>query len=73
MKDFLVTVIVIWFIYRLFGGTRVEYRSRSSSNYQEPERPAGSVSIDYIPPKSEKKKKKDDDKDGDYVDYEEVK
>ena len=77
MKDFLITVIIIWFLYRLFAGTRVEVR-RGPGNYdynQEPQKPTGSVSIDYIPPKGDKKKKSDGptDKDGDYVDYEEIK
>lgn len=68
MRDLFFTILAIWIIYRIWNGIQAA-NARSFNSRGEAKKKAGSVSVDYVPPK----KSKQDDDDGEYVDYEEVK
>ena len=74
MWKFLLISLVIWFfIKRLMRFNFVMYRGgdfRSPPNYSQSRRPEGSITVESTSKSSAEDKK---DKDGDYVDYEEVK
>jgi len=48
----------------------MQQQAANARQQQRPQRPEGSISIDYIP---EKEKKGNSDKLGDFVDFEEIK
>lgn len=79
LKFFLITLLVLYLIRiifrlvfpvmlaKMFG--KVVERAQNQSAEQK-RKPEGSISIDYMPPKTQKKG--NSDKLGDFVDYEEV-
>lgn len=56
------------FVYRLLGGQPPQQQYRQQSQSQK----KGDVNIDYMP-KGRKKRSPDNSKDGDYIDFEEIK
>jgi hypothetical protein len=68
MRDIFFTILAVWVVYRIWNGIQT-VNARSQHNTNEPAKKAGSVSVDYVPPK----KNKNDNDDGEYVDYEEIK
>ncbi|MBL7892727.1 MAG: hypothetical protein JNL63_08855 [Bacteroidia bacterium] len=68
MRDLFFTILAIWIIYRIWNGIQAA-NARSFNSREETQKKAGSVSVDYVPPK----KNKGDNDEGEYVDYEEVK
>ena len=56
------------FVFRLLGGQQQQPPPRQSTQ----QRRKGEINIDYMPDQQEKKRKSRS-KDGDYIDYEEVK
>jgi hypothetical protein len=71
MKDVLVGLIVIWVLYKLFGGQTIIHRyTFNQNNMHPPERPReGEVKVE----KNTKKNSRLKDEAGEYVDYEEIK
>ncbi len=75
MQDFLLTLVIIFVLFRIFGRSRSTPKSTvhfTQNNFQSaPKKTAGEVSVDYIP--EQKESKSNDKEKGDYIDYEEVK
>jgi uncharacterized protein YxeA len=72
MKDVLVGIILLWVVWKIFGGRTIVHKyTFNQDNSHHPERPReGSIKVEKDPPK---KAKKIDDQAGEYVDYEEIK
>ncbi|WP_316790758.1 DUF4834 family protein [Pedobacter frigoris] len=80
LKFFFITLLVLYLIRVIFRlvfpiviknmFSKVQQQAQNQSR-QQSSKPEGSISIDYMPPKTEKKG--NSDKLGDFVDYEEVK
>lgn len=75
MQDFLLTLVVLFVLFRIFGRSSSSPKSsvhftqnnfHASSKKQE-----GEIHVDYIPEQKQAKVTKKDQ--GDYIDYEEVK
>lgn len=74
MQEFILTVVAIYVLFRIFGSARSHTYTFNQHNYhkQEEQRRDGKIKIDHVPEK--KATKGDKDKDGgEYVDYEEIK
>ncbi len=74
MQDFLLTLVIVFVLFRIFGRGSTAPKSTlhfTQNNYNQSEKkPDGKVSVDFIPEsKSGSSSKKDA---GDYIDYEEV-
>ncbi len=74
MQDFLLTLVIIFVLFRIFGRNSSAPKSTmhfTQNNFTSPsKKPDGKVSIDHIPENKASKSKTNDP--GDYVDYEEV-
>jgi len=70
MQEFILTLVVIYVLFKIFGNTRTF--TFTQNNYQGTEKKTkeGQIHIDRKP--GEKKRNKDDDE-GEYIDYEEIK
>ena len=60
------------FIFRLLGGQSPQQQQRYRQAQQQQQKREGDINIDYMP-KNKRGKTKNGSKDGDYIDYEEVK
>ena len=69
MADVFYTILVVWILWRIFGGSSEKKQQFQQNNYSQPRRPEGEVKITSQP----KKDKGSKDDDGEYVDYEEIK
>ena len=67
MADVFYTILVVWVLWRIFGGTTKTYVFNQRNH--TPPKKEGDVSVSYK--KQEDKEKHDDG--GEYIDYEEVK
>ena len=74
MQDFLLTLVVIFMLFRIFGRSASPTKSKinfTQNNFNTAQKkPDGKVSVDFIP--ENKSVKYSTPKSGDYVDYEEV-
>lgn len=80
VKFIFITILVLWLIRMLirlilpmlFNNLASKMQSQATGQQQQQKRqkPEGSISIDYMPPKPDQSKT---DKLGDFVDYEEIK
>lgn len=74
MQDFLLTLVIVFVLFRIFGRSSATPKSTvhfTQNNFNASEKkPDGKVSVDYIPENKSTKSKTNDS--GDYVDYEEV-
>ena len=68
MADVFYTILVVWVLWRIFGGSSAKTQQFNQHNYTQPRRPEGEVKIT-----SQKKSEKGSRDDGEYVDYEEIK
>jgi hypothetical protein len=68
MADIFYTVLIIWVLWRMFGGTTKAYVFHKH-HHAPPQKREGDVSVTH---KKEEKKNKPDDG-GEYIDYEEIK
>ena len=74
MQKIFFTLLIIWVLFRIFGSRTVRHIFTVNVNKPNEEKKSydksseGKVKVDYIPPKN-----KGERKDGEYVDYEEVK
>jgi hypothetical protein len=74
MQDFLLTLVVIFVLFKIFGRSN----SSAASNYhftqnnfnEQAQKKEGKVSVDFIPKNNPKEKKSSEE--SEYVDYEEV-
>lgn len=75
MQDFLLTLVIIFVLFKIFGrssSSQKSYSSFTQNNFHSSEKkPEGKTSVDYIP--ENKSTKSNTTQGGDYVDYEEVK
>lgn len=76
MQDFLLTLVVLFVLFRIFGKSNPSASNSNihftQNNFNGAEKkPDGKVSVDYIP--ENKSTKSNQSNSGDYVDYEEVK
>jgi hypothetical protein len=70
MQEFILTVVVIFVLFRVFGNSRVVFHHHThqqKNDFQKP--PEGKVSIDA----RNVKPNNHDSQEGEYVDYEEIK
>ncbi len=67
MADVFYTILIIWILSRIFGGT-TKHTVQRKHEYQQPQKKEGEVTITQT--KSSSNKNNDS---GEYVDYEEVK
>ncbi len=72
MKDILVGLIILWVLYKIFGGQTIvqRYTVNQHHTHHYNRSQEGKVTVEK---KVEQKKTKSSDQDGEYVDYEEVK
>lgn len=82
LKFIMITILVLWLIRmiirlvfplmlrNIFGKMQQQAHHGGGHSQQRPQKPEGSISIDYMPPQP---KPGNPDKLGDFVDYEEVK
>jgi hypothetical protein len=73
MKDVLVTIIVFWALWKLFGGKTVVHKYTFNQNNhrpEEPQRKAGDIRVEKDKSTHSNKLR---DEAGEYIDYEEVK
>ena len=74
MKDVLVTIIIFWVLWRIFGGKTVVHKYTFNQHTGErpaPEsRPEGEIKVEKEPGKKSGRLR---DEAGEYIDYEEVK
>lgn len=78
MQEFLLTLVVVFVLFRIFGKSRAQsstnYYTFNQNNFtkkETPKQPDGKVRIDKMPNANSSKKNTNDS--GDYVDYEEIK
>lgn len=76
MQDFLLTLVVLFVLFRIFGKSSSSAPKSNihftQNNFNAGEKkPEGKVSVDYIP--ENKTAKSNTTQSGDYIDYEEVK
>ncbi|MES2837234.1 MAG: DUF4834 family protein [Bacteroidota bacterium] len=78
MQEFLLTLVVVFVLFRIFGKSRVQsstnYYTFNQNNFtkkETPKQPDGKVRIDKMPNANSSKSNTNDS--GDYVDYEEIK
>lgn len=78
MQEFLLTLVVVFVLFRIFGKSRTQsgtnyytFNQNNFSKKETPKQPDGKVNIDKMPnSKSTQNNGKDS---GDYIDYEEIK
>ena len=73
MQDFLLTLVVIFVLFKILGRSSSATKSNftfTQNNFNADKKPEGKVSVDFIP--ENKSAKNSTPKSGDYVDYEEV-
>lgn len=68
MADLFYTVLIVWVLWRIFGGT-TRHTVYHRHDYQPPQKKEGEVTVTTVDPSDTKN---DKDK-GEYVDFEEVK
>lgn len=72
MRDTFYTILIVWIVWRILNSISAYRASRntgSNTSGGAKKSSDGETIIEYVPPS----KNKFDDKDGEYVDYEEVK
>jgi hypothetical protein len=70
MADIFYTLLIIWVLWRIFGGaTKTYVFHQHRHQHDPPKKREGDVSVTY---KKEEKKNKSGDS-GEYIDYEEIK
>jgi hypothetical protein len=72
MKDILVGIILLWVVWKIFGGRTVinKYTFNQDNSQRYDRSKEGQIKVEKDAPK---KTRKLDDQAGDYVDYEEIK
>jgi hypothetical protein len=65
MKDVFFTILAIWVVWRIMESIK----GSSKKEFNGQKKYEGEVTVEYRPPS----KKDKDDKDGEYIDYEEIK
>ena len=82
LKFLIISILIMWLIrmiarlllpalFRKMVNKAQEHVHTQYRRQQEPQRPTGKISVDYVPPKD--KEARAADKAGDFIDYEEVK
>ena len=79
MQEFILTLVVVFVLFRIFGKSRTQsstnFYTFNQNNYNKQEQakqPDGKVRIDSMPSQKNNSAKNNSDA-GDYVDYEEIK
>lgn len=79
MQEFLLTLVVIFVLFRIFGKSRTQgstnhftFNQNNFNNQETQKKPDGKVRIDKMPNSKSTSKNNTNDS-GDYVDYEEIK
>jgi hypothetical protein len=82
LKFLIITILVLWLIrmiarlllpllFKKMVSKAQEHVNAQYRQHEEPRRPAGKISVDYVPPKD--KEARAADKAGDFIDFEELK
>ena len=74
MQDFLLTLVVIFVLFKILGRSSSATKSNftfTQNNFNAEKKPEGKVSVDFIP--ENKTSKNNSSNSDDYVEYEEVK
>lgn len=69
MADIFYTILIIWVLWRIFGGS-VKTHVVHHHQYKQPDKKDGEIRISSYDKKDEKEKTRNE---GEYVDYEEIK